>query len=182
MSNDGRETSYKESTMKTTMTRLAAVAATGLLLSIGGIALAQPAFGHGHGPGPGAGMDVERLLAGLQAQLNLTTLQQGMWTTAVQASTTARETGRANMQKLHDAFAAQLANTTPDLAALALAAEGVQADNQTLRHAARDAWLKLYATFSADQVAVVRAALQQHLAKMDSMRARMLQHMQKNGG
>jgi len=87
---------------------------------VGTAAMAQPAMGPGHhGPGPGMGMDIEHVLAGLQAKLNLNTSQQGMWDTAVAQTNAARDSGHANMQKLHDALAAELANTTPNLAGVA---------------------------------------------------------------
>ena len=169
--------------MKINISRLAAAGAAALVLGIGAVAMAQPAMGPGHhGPGHGMDMDVEHVLAGLQAKLNLNTSQQLMWDAAVAQSKSARTTARTNMQTLHDALAAELANATPNLANVAAAADQVQTGNQTLRHSVRDQWLKLYATFSADQVAVVRAALQQHLARMDSFHAKMLERMQRQGG
>ncbi|HEY5308314.1 MAG TPA: periplasmic heavy metal sensor, partial [Casimicrobiaceae bacterium] len=127
-------------------------------------------------------MDIEHVLAGLQAKLNLNTMQQGMWDAAVAQTKTARDTGRANMQKLHDAMATELTKATPNLASVAAAADDVQTSNQTLRHAVRDQWLKLYATFSSDQIAVVKAALQQRLARMDSFHQKMLERMQQKQG
>jgi hypothetical protein len=167
--------------MKTNISRLIAVVATGLLISAGGIALAQPGPAHGHGPGPGPGADIEHLFMRLETKLNLNSSQQLMWQNAVAQSQAAHATGKANMQQLHDAFAAELAKTTPDLAALATVADNVQASNQALRKSVRGQWLALYATFSADQVAVVRAALQKQLARMDAMRAKMAARMQNNG-
>ena len=99
--------------MKTFIARLAAIIATGLLLSIGGLASAQPAFGHGHGAGAGPGMDIGHVLTALQAKLNLNTMQQGMWATATAQSTSTRDAMRANMQKLHDTMAAELIASAP---------------------------------------------------------------------
>jgi hypothetical protein len=86
------------------------------------------------------------------------------------------------MQKLHDAMAAELANTTPNLAGVAAVADDVQTSNHTLRQSVRDQWLKLYATFSPEQIAVVKAALQQRLARMDSFHQQMLERMQQKQG
>ena len=169
--------------MKISVSRFAAAAAVALLVGVGTAALGQPAMGPGHhGPGPGMGMDIEHVLAGLQAKLNLNTSQQGMWDAAVAQTMAARDTGHANMQKLHDALAAELANTTPNLAGVAAVADDVQTSNQTLRRSVRDQWLKLYATFSSDQIAVVKAALQQRLARMDSFHQKMLERMQQKQG
>jgi len=126
-------------------------------------------------------MDIGHLLASLKGQLNLNTSQQVMWDNAVAQSKAAHDAGRANMQKLHDALAAELANASPDLAALAAVSDGVQASNQALRQTVRAQWLQLYATFSPEQKVVVRDALAKRLAHMESMRARILQHMQSGG-
>ena len=102
-------------------------------------------------------MDIGHVLTALQAKLNLNTMQQGMWATATAQSTSTRDAMRANMNKLHDAMAAELAKTAPDLNAVAAAADDLQAANQTLRRGARDQWLKLYATFTPEQVAAGQA-------------------------
>jgi Spy/CpxP family protein refolding chaperone len=70
---------------------------------------------------------------------------------------------------------AELAKAQPDLAAVAAAADSAQAQNSTLRHQVRAAWLNLYGTFSPDQKAVVKAAIEQRLARMDQRRAKMMQ-------
>lgn len=167
--------------MKITFSRIAATAAAAILLCGGAVATAQPGMGGG-GHGPGMGMDVEHMLAGLQSRLKLTPGQQDMWNAAIAASKSAREAGRASMRKVHDAMTAELANATPNLAGVASVAELAQADNQALRRSVRDQWLNLYATFSPEQITVVREALQQHLARMDSFHAKMLERMQRPGG
>ena len=169
--------------MKISVSRFAVAAAVALLVGVGTAALAQPAMGPGHhGPGPGMGMDIEHVLAGLQAKLNLNTSQQGMWDAAVTQTKAARDTGRANMQKLHDAMTAELANATPNLAGVAAVADDVHTSNEALRRSVRDQWLKLYATFSPEQIAIVKAALQQRLSRMDSFHQKMLERMQQKQG
>jgi len=168
--------------MKTAFSHFVAASTAALLFCLGGVAMAQPAHGPGHGPGPGMGMDIEHVLAGLQAQLNLNPLQQGLWEAAIAGSKSARTSAHANMKTLHDALAAELANASPNLKNVADVADQIQASNQTLRRDVRKQWLALYATFTADQVAVVRTALQQKLARMDSFHAKMLQRMQQPGG
>jgi Spy/CpxP family protein refolding chaperone len=165
--------------------RMAAFAATAVLGLAGVAAIAQPAGGTGHGPGHGpghpGGMEVEQILGSVKGQLNLNTSQQLMWDNAVAQTRAAHAAGRANMQKVHDATAAELAKPEPDLAAVAAVADGVHAGNQALRQGVRDQWLQLYATFTADQKAVVRDALAKQLARMEAIGAKMREHMQQGG-
>ena len=167
--------------MKLHTLHFAAIAAAAIL-AVTGIAVAQPAGGpgHGHGP-PGGGLEIEHVLAGLKDQLNLDTSQQLNWTNAVTATKSARAAAQAGMQTVHDALAAELAKPAPDLAAVAAVADGVHASNQTLRQGVRAQWLQVYGMFSPAQKTIVRDALVKQLARMDTMRARMREHMQ-NGG
>ena len=162
-------------------TRLAALAATAVLALTGTVAMAQPAFGHGAGhphAGPG-GMEIEHVLGSVKGQLNLNTSQQVIWDNAVAQTKSAHETGRANMQKVHAAMTAELAKAEPDLAAVAAVSDSVQAGNQALRQDVRKQWLQVYATFSPEQKAVVRDALAKQMARMESMAAKMREHMQR---
>ena len=161
---------------------LAAFAASAVLALTGGGALAQPFGGPGHGPGHGGGgMDIEHVLGAVKGQLNLNTSQQLQWDNAAAQTKSARETGRAGMQKVHDAMVAELAKPEPDLAAVAAVADSVHTSNQTLRQGVRAQWLQIYATFSPAQKAVVRDALAKQMARMESMAARMKAHMQPGG-
>jgi hypothetical protein len=126
-------------------------------------------------------MEIEHVLGSVKGQLNLNTSQQLMWDNAVAQTKAARETGRAGMQKVHDAMAAELAKPEPDLAAMAAVADGVHAGNQTLRQGVRNQWLTVYATFTPAQKAVVRDALAAQMARMESMATRMRAHMQQGG-
>ena len=155
--------------------RLAAVAAV-TVLATSGAALAQPGFAH-HG---GRAGDVAMAIAALKGQLNLNTSQQQMWDSAVAASKAAHQSMRANMQRVQDALATELAKAEPDLSAVAAVADQVQAQNVALRHQARDTWLALYATFSPDQKAVVKTSLQNRIARAQAWRQKMMQ-MHPNG-
>lgn len=159
---------------------IAAIAAAAVLALTGVAAMAQPAGGSGHPHGPG-GMDVEHLLQGVKSQLNLNTSQQLAWDNAVAQTKTARTTGRANGQQLHDAVAAELAKPEPDLAAVASVADSVHAANQSLRQTVRTQWLQLYATFSPQQKAVVRDALVKQVARMETFGALKRERMQSGG-
>lgn len=140
-------------------------------------AQAQPGGGPGHGQG-GQGVAIEQILASLKGQLNLNTSQQVMWDNALAQTKAARATGRANFESVRTALNAELAKSEPDFAAVAAAADAVQAGNQTLRKQVRDEWLKLYATFSPAQKGIVRDAAKARVARMDTMREKMKERMQ----
>lgn len=156
--------------------RLATVAAVALI-GLGGAAIAQP-FHHGH---HGGGADVVMGIAALKGQLNLNTSQQTMWDNAVAAGKAARQTARANRQKVHDALAAELAKPEPDLAAVAASADAARNANAALHGQVRDAWLNLYGTFTPDQKAVVKSSLTQRMARMEKFREKMLQRHSQGG-
>jgi len=149
--------------------RFAIWAAAAFIAMSGAAAFAQPGA-HGHHRG-----DASFGIAALKGQLNLNTSQQAMWDNAIAQSTTARDSGRANMQKIKDAMTAELAKAEPDLGAVAAVADDVQASNSALRKQVRNAWLALYATFTPDQKAVVRDALKQRMSRMESFRQKMLE-------
>ena len=161
--------------------RFAALATAAVLALTGVAAMAQPAgwHGHGHGQGPGAGIEIEQVLGALKGRLTLNTSQQLMWDSAVAQTRAAHVAGRASMQKVRDALAAELAKAEPDLAAVAAAADNTRNSHQALRHGVRNQWLQIYATFSPEQKAVVRDALTKQLARREAMGARMREHLQK---
>jgi Spy/CpxP family protein refolding chaperone len=78
-------------------------------------------------------------------------------------------------------MSAELAKAEPDLAAMAALADSMHATNQSLRQGVRTQWLQIYATFSPEQKAVVRDALSKQMARMESIGARMREHMQRGG-
>jgi len=150
--------------------RVAAVAAAALI-GISGGAAAQPHHGHG---GPGGG-DFLMGIAALKGQLNLNTSQQTMWDNAVAAGKAARDSARANHQKVHETLTAELAKAEPDLAAVAAATDAARDSAATQHRQVRDAWLNLYGTFTPDQKTVVKNALQQKLTRMEQFREKMRQ-------
>ena len=123
---------------------------------------------------PGHGMhDPISVLQRIQAKLNLNTSQQQQFDAAVAQSKTVHDAIRANFQQLKAATQTELAKAEPDLAALAALADQVQQQNIAQRKQARAAWLALYATFSAEQKATVRDAINARMARMDAFRQRM---------
>jgi len=155
--------------------RLAAMAAVALI-GVTGAASAQP-FHHG----PRGGGDFLMGFAAVKDQLNLNTSQQAMWDNAVAAGKAARDSARANMQKVRDTLSAELAKPEPDLAAVAAAADVARNANAATRTQVRDAWLNLYGTFTPDQKAVVKASIEQRLARTEQFRDKMRQRHSRGG-
>ena len=153
-----------------------AAAAAAAVIGLGAIAHAQPGhFGHR------GGGDFMTAIAALKGQLNLSTSQQARWDGAVAAGKAARASVRTNMQNVRNVLNAELAKAEPDLAAVAAAADSARTQNEALRHRVRDTWLGLYATFSPDQKALVKAAIEQRLARIDQWRAKMKQRHGQGG-
>ncbi|MEP7181416.1 MAG: periplasmic heavy metal sensor [Betaproteobacteria bacterium] len=147
-------------------------------------AQAQPGgFGHGPGGGPGGGpgagspmghgFGIEQTLETLKGKLALNTLQQKLWDAAVGQGSANRDSGRALMLKVRDAMRAELTKPDPNLGSVAAIADDAEQQGRTLRRQVRDQWLQLYATFTPEQKAIVREALQQKMDSMESFRARM---------
>ena len=154
--------------------RVAAVAAAALI-GISGIAAAQPQA-RNHGPhGHQGGGDFISAIAGLKTELNLNTSQQAMWDNAVAAGKAARDNARASHQQLRNTVTAELAKAEPDLAAVAAASDAARDAAAASHRQVRAAWLNLYSTFTPDQKAVVKNAIQQRLTRMEQFREKMKQ-------
>src|ERR1700730_9983376 len=101
---------------------------------------------------PGHGMhDPRAVLQKIQEKLNLNTSQQQQWDAAVAQSKAAHDAIRANFQQLKAATQAELANSDPDLAALASLSDQLQQQNIAQRTQARAAWLAPFWPFSGRQ-------------------------------
>ena len=170
-------------TFHRTYRTIAGVAAVAIAAAFGSaVALAQPAGSphglHGpHGPG-GADEMIGHLIAHAKGQLNLNTMQQGMFDTAVADSKAARDAGRGLHEKVKATLQAELAKAEPDLAAVAAAADIAMDQGRAQRKAIRAEWLGLYATFTVEQKAVVKDLLQKRLAHAESFRQKMRERKQ----
>jgi Spy/CpxP family protein refolding chaperone len=161
--------------------RITATAAVALAMTLGaGAALAQP-WGGPHGPGPADEM-IGRLIAHAKTQLNLNSSQQQMFDAAVADSKGARDSARAIRQNVRNVLQAELAKPEPDFAAVAAAADAAADQARALRKPIRDEWLRLYATFSPEQKALVRDMMLQRIARAESFRQRMLERLQQRFG
>ena len=161
---------------------VAGIAAIAVATTFGaGVALAQPHGPHGHGRGGADGM-IAHMIASQKDKLALNTMQQQQFDTAVAHSKAAREAGRALHEKVKATLNAELAKAEPDLAAVAAAADAAQDQGRATRIAIRNEWLALYATFTPAQKAVVKAGIQNHMARMESFREKMKEHMREKFG
>jgi Spy/CpxP family protein refolding chaperone len=162
--------------------RVATTTAAVLALALGTVA-STAAFGSpgapgGHGPqGPGGGPLGPQVIESLKAKLNLNAAQLQQFDQALAESKAAREAARADRLKIRDALRTELAKPEPDLAAVARIADAEQARNQALRNQVRDRWLRLYATFSSEQKAVVREALVARMNRGDAVREQMRERL-----
>jgi hypothetical protein len=144
---------------------LVALLAAAGISAVASYALAQaPGPHHGHG-------DPIGIIAALKDKLNLNTSQQQQWDSVIAQTQAARQAARAGFDQLKAATQAELAKAEPDLASLAAQADAIHQQNATARKSVRDAWLALYATFSAEQKGVVRDAIVAKLARLEQVRA-----------
>ena len=102
------------------------------------------------------------------------------------AGKAAREAAHARHATIRQVIAEEAAkpaagapNPSPNLARITETTDTVRAADIAERRAVRDQWLKLYATFNADQAAVVKGILLQRLSRMDSIRERIKQRFGK---
>lgn len=142
------------------------------VIGLSAVGLAAYAQMPHHGSG-----DPVAVIQAVKDKLALNTSQQQQWDAAAAQTQAVRQAARAAMDQLKAATQAELAKAEPDLAALAAQADALHDQNAGGRKAARDAWLALYATFSAQQKAVVRDAISARLARMEQFRAHMLQRL-----
>jgi Spy/CpxP family protein refolding chaperone len=165
--------------MKRTYRNVLAASTAALAIALAAtLASAQPGPHGGHMGGPMGGPMGDHLgqvIESAKAQLNLNTSQQQTFVDAVALAKANFAAGRTEWQAVKNVLTDELAKDEPNLAAVAAAADKAQQDGLALRHQVRDAWLGLYATFTKEQKAVVKGMIQQHMAKMESFRQRMVE-------
>ena len=142
---------------------------------IAGLAATPAAARPGHG-----GDHYIRAITAFQSQLNLNTQQQGMWDAAVAASKAAREAARQNRQSVKQVAVEEMAKTTPDLSRIAATADQVRDASTAAHRQVRAQWLQLYATFTPEQVAVVKAGISRRMDRMERFREHMRDRFGKN--
>lgn len=135
-------------------------------------AIAQPGPG-GHRMHHQGGL--AQTIVGLQSQLNLTAQQQSMLDAAIAAGKTARDAAVQSRQTIHQLVQDELAKDRPDLGKIAAAEDQAQDAAIAARRGVRNQLLQLYATFTPQQVAVVKDAFSKRMSRMQAFRERMKQ-------
>ena len=160
--------------------RVAVATAAAVALAIGTAAAAHP--GGGPGGGPRGGSVGAQVIESLKGKLNLDTAQTKLFDQALAEAKAARAAALADRQGLRETVRAELAKAEPDLAALARSADAVEARNRALRNQVRELWLRLYATLSLEQKAVVRDALAAAMERREAGRERMQERIRERIG
>ena len=122
-----------------------------------------------HAEIPGAGISFPAITK-VERKLNLTAEQKAQFDVALAASKVAFLALEANHKDLKQFAETELANARPNLEALSGEFDDAMEFSRTVTHKARAEWLKLYATLSDEQVAVVRDALQEKIALVSWIR------------
>ena len=155
--------------------KVAGIAAVAVATTFGaGVAMAGGPHGGHHG---GGDVMIGQVIAHAKDKLALNTSQQGLFDTAVAHSRAAYDATRTAHGNVKATLQAELAKAEPDLAAVAAAADVAQDQARAQRNSIRNEWLALYATFSPAQKAVVKDAIQQHMAHMEGFREKMRERM-----
>lgn len=123
-------------------------------------------------PGPGGDHFIQAIAA-FKAELNLNTSQQALWDAAAASGKAARDAAKQRRLTIKQVASEELAKPTPDLSRMAAAGDQVQDANVAAHRQVRTQWLALYATFTADQSAVVKAGIAKRMARMEGFRERM---------
>ena len=120
-----------------------------------------------------SGAMVEQVIEGLRDKLALDSAQRAMFDSAHAQTIAARDRMHASRTDIRSKVQAELAKPEPDLAAVTAILESAEEQGRSMRHQARDQWLKVYANLRPDQKLIVRDELKARMARMDAMQERM---------
>ena len=95
------------------------------------------------------GAMVEQVIEGLRDKLSLDSAQRAMFDSAHAQTIAARDRMHASRTDIRSKVQAELAKPEPDLAAVSAILETAEEQGRSLRHQARDQWLKVYASLRA---------------------------------
>jgi hypothetical protein len=101
--------------------------------------------------------------------LDLSPAQQAQFDTAVTATQRVVLAIAANAVQMKVQIGVEFAKARPDLERLARLKDANEEAVDPLRHAARDQWLRLYAMLSDEQVAKVKAHLQERFEHLEAL-------------
>jgi Spy/CpxP family protein refolding chaperone len=167
--------------MYKTTSRLLAVAATSLALSLGA-AYAQQAPMQGHGGHGNWHGQFQKQLQQLHAKLNLNADQEKQWQAALTTMKQNREAERASHQQLKEQFDSMKNQPILDLNALHQARLHAEQQNAQLREQTANAWLTFYNGLNDQQKTTVSTALKARFAKMEQRREKMRERWEHRHG
>jgi Spy/CpxP family protein refolding chaperone len=142
-------------------------------------AMSQPGERH-HGRHHHGGGGLPAAIVALKAELNLNASQDAMLNAALASGKAAREAARASRQTVRQLVKEELAKPAPDLAKIAAAQDQVQDAALNARRAVRNQMLQLYATFTPEQIAVVKEAMNRRASRFESFREHMRERFGRN--
>lgn len=122
-----------------------------------------------HADFPGAGISFPAITK-VERKLNLTTEQKAQFDVALAATKVAFVAIEASHKALKEFAETELANVRPNLDLVAVELDDAVDANRIDSRKARAEWLKLYAMLSDEQVATVKAALQDKIALVSWIR------------
>lgn len=162
--------------------RILAIAAASLALTMGAAHAQTPPAGAQGGPGMHRMHDGGFMmgLKKLHDKLNLNADQEKQWQAALDTMKQTREQARKNHEQMKQQFDAMKNQPILDMNALHAAHQQVEQQNAQLREQNAQAWLAFYNGLNDQQKTTVSTALKERFAKMeqrhDKMRQRWEQH------
>jgi len=174
--------------MSTKTSRLLAVAAASLALSLGSAFAAQPQAGAapdamsqhgGHGWHHGGFM---KELNQLHGQLKLSADQEKAWQAAVDTMKQGHQAEHADHEQMRQQFRQMQQQPILDLNAMHAAHQQIEQKDQQLREQTAQAWLNFYNGLNDQQKTTVSTALKQHFAQMEQRHEKMHQRWEQHRG
>ncbi|CDY73965.1 ATPase involved in DNA repair [Caballeronia glathei] len=177
-------------------TRILAITAAALAMTIGAASAATPAAADAPPPGgPGAEMSMgghgghhrmeqrmQQQLNQLHGQLKLNADQEKLWQTALDTMKQNRAAMRESRRQMHQQFEQMQQQPILDLNAMHAAHQKIEQQNEQLREQTSAAWLNFYNSLNDQQKTTVSTALKKHFAKMHERGKKMHERWGKQHG
>lgn len=169
--------------MSAKTSRILAVAASSLALSLGIAYAAQPG-GPMEGPGGHGGWHGHFMkeLTQLHGQLNLNAAQEKQWQAALDTMKQSHDAERANREQMKQQFKSMQQQPILDLNAMHAAHQKVEQQDAQLREQTANAWLTFYNGLNDQQKTTVSTALKQRFAKMEQRHEKMRERWEQHRG
>ncbi|SAL18538.1 periplasmic heavy metal sensor [Caballeronia telluris] len=175
--------------------RILAVAAAALAMTIGAANAATPAPDAPPPGGPGMAMGgpggpgghrmemrMQKQLNELHGQLKLNADQEKLWQNALDTMKQNHTAMRESHKQMRDQFKSMAQQPILDLNAMHAAHQKIDEQNAQLREQTATAWLNFYNALNDQQKTTVSSALKQHFAKMHEHQERMHERWGKHRG